>query len=187
MTLRGCHLRRPRHPKPGLQLHRKRDSLKGLVPPPPAQQAGRCRQHFYGRLKGAAFASELVAQLVEQRPFKAWVLGSNPSELTTQNQSLPARRVGILERGGGTDLTRHCAEMLGNRESASPEAHSPQHPCIRPNFSTERGAVPAANPIPHQCALRRCCAPECRRPRPTLLVPDQPGTPADASGSGVLP
>jgi hypothetical protein len=26
---------------------------------------------------------ELVAQLVEQRPFKAWVLGSNPSELTT--------------------------------------------------------------------------------------------------------
>ena len=27
--------------------------------------------------------NELVAQLVEQRPFKAWVLGSNPSELTT--------------------------------------------------------------------------------------------------------
>ena len=26
---------------------------------------------------------ELVAQLVEQRPFKAWVLGSNPSGLTT--------------------------------------------------------------------------------------------------------
>jgi hypothetical protein len=30
---------------------------------------------------------ELVAQLVEQRPFKAWVLGSSPSELTTQPQS----------------------------------------------------------------------------------------------------
>ena len=30
---------------------------------------------------------ELVAQQVEQRPFKAWVLGSNPSELTTH---LPA-------------------------------------------------------------------------------------------------
>ena len=27
--------------------------------------------------------NELVAQLVEQRPFKAWVLGSSPSELTT--------------------------------------------------------------------------------------------------------
>ncbi len=27
--------------------------------------------------------NELVAQLVEQRPFKAWVLGSIPSELTT--------------------------------------------------------------------------------------------------------
>ena len=26
---------------------------------------------------------ELVAQLVEQRTFNAWVLGSNPSELTT--------------------------------------------------------------------------------------------------------
>jgi hypothetical protein len=30
---------------------------------------------------------ELVAQLVEQRPFKAWVLGSSPSELTTFNIS----------------------------------------------------------------------------------------------------
>ncbi len=29
---------------------------------------------------------ELVAQLVEQRPFKAWVLGSSPSELTIQNK-----------------------------------------------------------------------------------------------------
>ena len=29
---------------------------------------------------------ELVAQLVEQRPFKAWVLGSSPSELTTQKK-----------------------------------------------------------------------------------------------------
>ena len=31
-----------------------------------------------------AALNELVAQLVEQRPFKAWVLGSNPSELTTR-------------------------------------------------------------------------------------------------------
>ena len=30
-----------------------------------------------------AALNELVAQLVEQRPFKAWVLGSSPSELTT--------------------------------------------------------------------------------------------------------
>ena len=29
-----------------------------------------------------AVLNELVAQLVEQRPFKAWVLGSSPSELT---------------------------------------------------------------------------------------------------------
>ncbi len=31
---------------------------------------------------------ELVAQQVEQRPFKAWVLGSNPSELTTPINNL---------------------------------------------------------------------------------------------------
>ena len=38
--------------------------------------------------------NELVAQLVEQRPFKAWVLGSIPSELTTSpgHTSLPFRR-----------------------------------------------------------------------------------------------
>ena len=36
-------------------------------------------------LKEAALI-ELVAQLVEQRPFKAWVLGSIPSELTTHNK-----------------------------------------------------------------------------------------------------
>src|SRR5580658_7354959 len=32
---------------------------------------------------------ELVAQLVEQRPFKAWVLGSSPSELTTPARPRP--------------------------------------------------------------------------------------------------
>ena len=36
-----------------------------------------------------AALNELVAQLVEQRPFKAWVLGSSPSELTTP----PGRRL----------------------------------------------------------------------------------------------
>ena len=33
-----------------------------------------------------AALNELVAQLVEQRPFKAWVLGSSPSELTTHSE-----------------------------------------------------------------------------------------------------
>src|SRR5580704_6011100 len=42
-----------------------------------------------GSLEEAA-SNELVAQLVEQRPFKAWVVGSNPTELTTQAaNSLP--------------------------------------------------------------------------------------------------
>ena len=39
----------------------------------------------YGSFELAAL-NELVAQLVEQRPFKAWVLGSNPSELTTPSR-----------------------------------------------------------------------------------------------------
>ena len=47
-------------------------------------------------LKRAAL-SELVAQLVEQRPFKAWVLGSIPSELTTQAAcSLSHFSLGVL-------------------------------------------------------------------------------------------
>ena len=33
-----------------------------------------------------AVLNELVAQVVEQRPFKAWVLGSNPSELTIHSE-----------------------------------------------------------------------------------------------------
>jgi hypothetical protein len=36
-----------------------------------------------GSLKEAVL-NELVTQLVEQRPFKAWVVGSIPTELTTQ-------------------------------------------------------------------------------------------------------
>ncbi len=35
-----------------------------------------------------AALNELVAQLVEQRPFKAWVVRSNRTELTIQNKSL---------------------------------------------------------------------------------------------------
>lgn len=42
----------------------------------------RLPRYRYGSLEEAVL-NELVAQLVEQRPFKAWVLGSSPSELTT--------------------------------------------------------------------------------------------------------
>ena len=50
----------------------------------------------------SAALNELVAQVVEQRPFKAWVLGSNPSELTIIINGLAAfqRNVpGVLPRG----------------------------------------------------------------------------------------
>ena len=44
-----------------------------------------------------AVLNELVAQLVEQRPFKAWVVGSNPTELTTQAaHSLPRNSLNSL-------------------------------------------------------------------------------------------
>ena len=42
------------------------------------------REFRYGSLESSGL-NELVAQLVEQRPFKAWVLGSIPSELTRIN------------------------------------------------------------------------------------------------------
>jgi hypothetical protein len=50
----------------------------------------------------AAFR-ELVAQLVEQRPFKAWVLGSSPSELTTPagRSSLHVTTLGLSRLDGG--------------------------------------------------------------------------------------
>ena len=47
-----------------------------------AAKARRKRQIPYCDNLNLAVLNELVAQLVEQRPFKAWVLGSNPSELT---------------------------------------------------------------------------------------------------------
>jgi hypothetical protein len=38
---------------------------------------------IYAGSSRATARYDLVAQLVEQRPFKAWVLGSNPSGITT--------------------------------------------------------------------------------------------------------
>lgn len=34
------------------------------------------------------FKNDSVAQPVEQRPFKPWVLGSNPSGITNESESL---------------------------------------------------------------------------------------------------
>ena len=48
-----------------------------------------------------AVLNELVAQLVEQRPFKAWVLGSSPSELTTSFRSPGRYRSGRSAWGTG--------------------------------------------------------------------------------------
>ena len=58
---------------------------------------------------------EHVAQLVEQRTFNAWVLGSIPSELTTPQAANPSRislaklRVDYaVGRSGGGMLARNC-------------------------------------------------------------------------------
>src|SRR5579862_9670401 len=49
---------------------------------------------------------ELVAQLVEQRPFKAWVLGSNPSGLTTHLWLSSCRPIALLRRRSRGELRR---------------------------------------------------------------------------------
>ena len=63
------------------------------------------------KLKSAVL-NELVAQVVEQRPFKAWVLGSNPSELTILINGLAASS----ERCPACDLPMiHTAQSLTAR------------------------------------------------------------------------
>jgi hypothetical protein len=56
---------------------------------------GRRQSRLYDNFDVAAFC-ELVAQLVEQRPFKAWVLGSSPSGLTTPFGRFPLLVDGYL-------------------------------------------------------------------------------------------
>jgi hypothetical protein len=73
-----------------------------------------------GSLEQAAL-NELVAQLVEQRPFKAWVVGSIPTELTTQAAtSLPTNSITSSD---STTARRKpagwsCAAILGDRRCA---------------------------------------------------------------------
>src|SRR5512146_3028455 len=52
-----------------------------------------------------------VAQLVEQRPFKAWVAGSNPAALTIHAQNVLRKQV--------PRCTRDFASRLRRRESGS--------------------------------------------------------------------
>ena len=54
--------------------------------------------------ESARSVGEPVAQLVEQRPFKPWVLGSNPSRLTIQRMfyKIGSTRVGFREYYWGT-------------------------------------------------------------------------------------
>ena len=62
----------------------------------------------------SAVLNELVAQLVEQRPFKAWVLGPSPSELTTHNKEIAGSR---------PDFQKHrCpTKMMQSESSAVPQ------------------------------------------------------------------
>ena len=62
-----------------------KNALHSIPRPGAARQKRREPNTPCDNLEEAALF-ELVAQLVEQRPFKAWVLGSIPSELTTQEQ-----------------------------------------------------------------------------------------------------
>jgi hypothetical protein len=90
------------------------------------------RRRSYGSFEEAAL-NELVAQLVEQRPFKAWVLGSSPSELTTPSgRNVPntphsLRASGMRQRRTGrrrTCRSRHqcCAALFAHPRKKSPVA-----------------------------------------------------------------
>src|SRR6266852_5263341 len=65
-----------------------------------------------------------VAQLVEQRPFKAWVAGSNPAALTTFAQEFSRERSFALS---AQDFA--CGLKRPQNGSSSSRAHHP------PNFS----------------------------------------------------
>ena len=62
---------------------RKTFNLRPRAARSPRTSLAQRQQHIPCVSLETAVLNELVAQLVEQRPFKAWVLGSNPSELTT--------------------------------------------------------------------------------------------------------
>jgi hypothetical protein len=55
-------------------------------------QQSELRKWPYGSFESSGL-SELVAQLVEQRPFKAWVVRSNRTELTTPWPRFPSAQV----------------------------------------------------------------------------------------------
>src|SRR6185437_16937420 len=64
--------------------------------------------------------SELVAQLVEQRPFKAWVLGSNPSGLTTHKKItvfFPAFPASLVRRPSSE---ASCVAEMGEPTARNP-------------------------------------------------------------------
>jgi hypothetical protein len=53
-----------------------------------------------------------VAQLVEQRPFKAWVAGSNPAALTTRLTSAISDICAFLFAGSELEASSHFAALL---------------------------------------------------------------------------
>ena len=59
---------------------------------------------------------ELVAQLVEQCTFNAWVLGSSPSELTTYSQPPPPKK------SAHHYCLVKCADGTARSRSAAPSA-----------------------------------------------------------------
>jgi hypothetical protein len=68
----------------------------------------------------SAVLIEPVAQLVEHRPFKALVLGSSPSGLTTQGKQLTVFPVGIHTAydDGGVDQNLRRSEVPLQRRTA---------------------------------------------------------------------
>jgi hypothetical protein len=110
------------------------------------------------------FRSELVAQLVEQRPFKAWVLGSNPSGLTMRESHYPGppTRPVLAWRGGKAWVLGSNPSGLTMRESHDP---GPRHARFWRGGAVRRGSwvrIPAGSPgqsrAPESALIVKCTA-----------------------------
>ncbi len=90
-------------------------------------------RHACGILGTGEEARELVAQLVEQRTFNAWVLGSSPSELTTSRIALHSTFPPLFP----TMLSGQHVVNLQEAHTVAWHEGSPQVPPVLPPMSDE--------------------------------------------------
>ena len=110
---------------PGLRPAPFPAGIYGHMMPAPCAFRGMRPSSPCGSLK-VVVMDELVAQQVEQRPFKAWVLGSSPSELTTAARSLDCyrfpSRISRIGLGCAYRRGQKCSSALARSRCAASSA-----------------------------------------------------------------